>query len=406
MTEPGTILIVGASLAGAKAAEALRDEGYGGRVLLVGDEPERPYERPPLSKGYLGGSDERASVYVHPPGFYEERDIELRTGTTVTAIDPGARTAALGDGETVRWDRLLLATGAEPRRLPLPGADLDGVLLLRTLADSDRLREVIAAGGRLVVVGAGWIGCEAAAAARSGGMEVTLLEQAQVPLERVLGPEVGGIYLDLHREHGVEYVAGARLEAIEGDGRAERVRLADGRSIDCAAVVLGVGVAPRTALAEAAGLAVENGVLVDATLESSAPGVFAAGDVANADHPFYGRRVRVEHWANALNQGLCAARNMLGRGERYERLPYFYSDQYDAGMEYSGLAEGDARVVMRGDRAARELVIFWLDPEDRPLAGMNLNVWDVNAAVQELIRSRRPLDPARLADPGVPLDRL
>jgi 3-phenylpropionate/trans-cinnamate dioxygenase ferredoxin reductase subunit len=405
MAERRTFVIVGASLAGAKAAEALREEGFDGRVVLVGAESHRPYERPPLSKGYLQGEAERDSVYVHPEGFYAEQEIELLRGREVTAIDAGARTATLSDGESLRWDRLLLATGAAPRTLPIPGADLEGVHVLRTLDDSDRLRDVIGAGGRLLVIGAGWIGSEVAASARSGGMEVTIVEQQSVPLQGVLGSEVGGMYAGVHRDHGVELLTGAGVDAIEGDGRAERVRLAGGRTVDCAAVVIGVGAAPRTELAEAAGLPVDNGVLVDATL-SAGGDVFAAGDVANAVHPFFGRRVRVEHWANALNQGPAAARSMLGRTQPYERLPYFFSDQYDVGMEYSGLADPDAPVVVRGDLASREAVVFWLGDDGAVLAGMNINVWDVNEQVQALIRSRAAVDPARLADPAVPLEEL
>ena len=320
MAERPTFLIVGASLTGAKAAETLREEGFDGRVILVGAEPHRPYERPPLSKDYLQDGAERDSVYVHPEGFYAEQEVELLRGREVTAVDRERHTATLSDGETLGWDRLLLATGSEPRRLPIPGADLDGVHVLRTLDDCDRLRDVIAAGGRLFVIGAGWIGAEAAASARTRGMEVTMVEQQSVPLQTVLGAEVGRMYADVHRDHGVELLTGTGGEAIEGDGRAERVRLAGGRTVECAAVLVGVGAAPRTALAEAAGLAVDNGVLVDATLRAGGD-VFAAGDIANAEHPFYGRRVRVEHWANALNQGPAAARAMLGRTEPFERLP-------------------------------------------------------------------------------------
>jgi 3-phenylpropionate/trans-cinnamate dioxygenase ferredoxin reductase subunit len=264
---------------------------------------------------------------------------------------------------------------------------------------------VLRASGRLVVVGAGWIGSEAAASARQLGMEVTLLERLAVPLETVLGPTIGALYADLHRGRGVELLTGVELEALEGAGRVERVRLADGRTIDCAAVLVGVGVVPRTALAEAAGLAVDNGVLVDATLRTSAPQVYAAGDVANAVHPFYGRRVRVEHWANALNQGPAAARNMLGCEEPYDRIPYFFSDQYDVGMEYTGLATGSDQVVLRGDLASRELIAFWI-ADGRVAAGMNVNVWDVTEPIQALIRSRAPVDPARLQDPEVPLEVL
>ena len=274
-------------------------------------------------------------------------------------------------------------------------------MTLRSLPDCDRLREAIASDGPLVVVGAGWIGCEVAASARQMGSEVTLIERESLPLMAVLGAEVGALYADIHREHGVQLLTDAAVEAFEGAGRVERVRLAGGRTIDCGAVVVGVGVAPRTGLAATAGLAIGDGVLVNAHLRTSAPDVFAAGDMASAEHPFYGRRVRVEHWANALNQGPCAARNMLGAGEPYERLPYFFSDQYEVGMEYTGLVDVDSRVVMRGDPSSRELIVFWLDGQSRVLAGMNINVWDVTDTVQALIRAGRPVDEARLTDPGV-----
>jgi 3-phenylpropionate/trans-cinnamate dioxygenase ferredoxin reductase subunit len=406
MPAPKEIVIVGAALAGAKAAETLREEGYDGRLVLVGNEDERPYERPPLSKDYLRGEAEREKAYVHPAGYYAEQGIEFLMGTQVTAIDPRDRSVTLSSGERLGWDRLLLTVGAEPRRLSIPGSDLPRVLYLRTLWDSDRLRDVIGEGGRLAVIGAGWIGSEVAASARQKGMEVTVVERLEVPLGTVVGAEVGRIYADLHRDHGVDLITGATVEAIEGAYDVQGVRLAGGRTIECTAVLVGVGVVPRTALAVAAGLAVDNGILVDGTLRASAPDVFAAGDVANAEHPFYGRRVRVEHWANALNQGPAAARSMLGSTEPYARLPYFFSDQYDVGMEYSGLADPDVPVVFRGDPATREVIAFWLDDANRVLAGMNINVWDVNEAVQALIRSRTPVDPARLADPDVPLERL
>ena len=270
MTTPRSIVIVGGGLAGAKAAEALRNEGYEGRVVLVGQEPRRPYERPPLSKDYLRGEAELESAYVHAQGFYDDQSIELRTGVEVTAIDRGAKEVVLDGGERIGWDCILIATGAEPRRLALPGADLDGVMYLRSVEDSDRLKEAIAKGGRLVVVGAGWIGSEAAASARQGGMEVTVLERLGVPLENVLGPTLGAVYADIHRDHGVELLAGVELESLEGGARVERVRLGDGRTIDCDAVLVGVGVAPRTGLAEAAGLEVDNGILVDGMLRARA----------------------------------------------------------------------------------------------------------------------------------------
>ena len=399
-----TFVIVGASLAGAKAAETLRDEGFDGRVVLLGSESERPYERPPLSKDYLRGeADDKP--YVHPADFYAEHEIELRTDTEVERIDPGAAEVSLAGGETLAFDKLLLATGAEPRRLALPGAELDGVLHLRSLADSEAISERIAAGATLVTIGGGWIGAEVAASARQKGCEVTILDMAQLPLERVLGPELGAIYRDVHSDHGVSFVGGVTIEAIEGTDRVTGVRLAGDRRIDADAVLVGVGVEPRVELAKAAGLEVDNGVLVDEHLQTSAPGVFAAGDVANALHPLYGDRIRVEHWANALEQGPAAARNMLGRDAPYDRVPYFFSDQYDVGMEYAGHATDWDEVVFRGDTAGREFIAFWLKG-DAVVAGMNVNIWDVNEHLQALARARRPVDRGRLADPDVPLEEL
>jgi 3-phenylpropionate/trans-cinnamate dioxygenase ferredoxin reductase component len=405
MSDDRTFVIVGASLTGAKAAEALREEGFEGRVVLLGAEPQRPYERPPLSKDYLRGESDVEKAYVHPESFYGEREIELRTGTIAEAVDTGARELTLAGGERLRYDRLLLATGAEPRRLDVPGADLDGVLYLRTLADSDALRARLDAGGRAVVVGAGWIGAEVAASARERGVDVTVIEPLAVPLERALGRELGAIYRDVHRDRGVELLLGTGVEAFEGDGRVTGVRTSEGRTIECDFAVVGVGVVPRVGLAQAAGLAVDDGIVVDANLRTSAPDVFAAGDVANAEHPFYGRRIRVEHWANALNQGPAAARCMLGKDAPYDLVPYFFSDQYDTGMEYSGYATSWDEVVFRGDPAGREFIAFWV-ADGRVVAGMNFNVWDVNDQIQALIRSRRPIDSDRLVDPGVPLEEL
>jgi 3-phenylpropionate/trans-cinnamate dioxygenase ferredoxin reductase component len=396
-----TFVIVGASLAGAKAAEMLREEGFDGRILLFGDEPERPYERPPLSKDYLRGEAE-SKPYVHDESFYADNAIELHTSTRVEGIDPRTREVMLASGGHVAFDRLLLTPGAEPRRLPLPGGELDGVLYLRTLADSEAIRARVEAGGRLVTIGAGWIGAEVAASARQKGCDVTLIEMAQLPLERVLGPELGAIYRDIHVEHGVDFIGGASVEAIEGEGRVEAVRLAGDRRIEADFVVVGVGIAPRVELAREAGLEVDNGIAVDQWLRTSAERVYAAGDAANAYHPFYESRVRVEHWANALNQGPAAARSMLGTGQPYERIPYFFSDQYEVGMEYSGYATDWDEVVFRGDPESREFIAFWLR-DRRVLAGMNVNVWDVTDQIQGLIRSRAVVDRARLSDPDTPL---
>jgi 3-phenylpropionate/trans-cinnamate dioxygenase ferredoxin reductase component len=405
MSSEQTHVIVGASLAGAKAAETLRGEGFDGRVVLVGAEAERPYERPPLSKDYLRGEAGREKVYVHGEGFYAEQDIELRLGRTAVSLDAANTQLKLDDGEELSYDRLLLTTGAQPRRLEVPGAELEGVFYLRSVQDSDALRERIDDGGAVVVVGAGWIGAEVAASARQRGLDVSVVEPASVPLERVLGTEVGAIYRDIHADHGVRLLLGTGIEAFEGDGSVARVRTSDGRLVDCDFVVVGVGVEPRTALAADAGLTISNGILVDERLRTSAPGVFAAGDVANAMHPFYGEPVRVEHWANALNQGPAAARNMLDQASAYDRLPYFFSDQYDVGMEYTGYARRWDRVVFRGDPATREFIAFWL-LGGRVVAGMNVGVWDVTDPIKRLIAERIAVDDRQLADPDVPLDTL
>ncbi|MFD5398359.1 NAD(P)/FAD-dependent oxidoreductase [Streptomyces sp. NPDC127097] len=401
-------LIAGAGLAGAKAAETLRKEGFDGPLVLLGDERERPYERPPLSKGYLLGSAERESAFVHPPEWYAEHQVELRLGQAVTALDPAGHEVTLADGSRLGYAKLLLATGSTPRLLRVPGADLDGVHYLRRLADSDRLKEVFGAASRVVVIGAGWIGLETAAAARAAGVEVTVLEAAALPLLRVLGPEAARIFATLHTDHGVELRCGTQVSEITGTGGAvDGVRLADGSLIGADAVIVGVGITPNSEPAAAAGLKVDNGVVVDERLCSSHPDIFAAGDVANAYHPVLGRQLRVEHWANALHQPQTAAKAMLGQDVRYDRLPYFFTDQYDLGMEYTGFAEPDGydQVVFRGDTDAREFIAFWLSG-GRVLAGMNVNVWDVTGPIKALVLSGKAVDPERLADPAVPLDSL
>jgi 3-phenylpropionate/trans-cinnamate dioxygenase ferredoxin reductase subunit len=400
-----TFIIVGASVAGAKAAEEPREQGFDGRVALVGADPEHPYERPPLTKGYLRGDAEREKGYVHQAGFYEQHDIELLTDTTVTAIDLGASRITLEDGRELGYDRLLLTTGAEPRRIPVPGADLDGVYYLRTLADCDVLRERLDTGGHVVVVGAGWIGSEFAASARQRGLEVTVIDPLALPNERIFGSEIGSFYRDVHVQHGVGLVLGDGLESIEGDQSVQRVRTSGGRVIDCDFAVVGIGVAPRVELALEAGLELDNGICVDEKLQTSAPNVFAAGDVANAWHPFFRHRIRVEHWANALNQGPAAARAMLGEAVSYDRIPYFFSDQFEVGMEYSGYAPQWDDVVFRGDRGSGEFIAFWLR-DGCVVAGMNVNVWDVNEHIQALIRSRQPIDATALTDPDNPLASL
>jgi 3-phenylpropionate/trans-cinnamate dioxygenase ferredoxin reductase subunit len=380
--------------------------------VLVGEEDERPYERPPLSKGYLLGKDERSGAYVHDAGWYAERDVDLRLGTTATAVDPQAHTVTLDSGDTQRYDKLLLATGSRVRRLDVPGGDLDGVRYLRTLPDSDALLALLRSGGRVVVVGAGWIGLETAAAARTHGAEVTVVELDSLPLRRVLGDEVAQVFADLHRAHGVDLRFGASVREFRGtDGRVTTVVLTDGTELPADAVVVGVGIRPATELAEAAGLRVDNGIVTDAGLVTSDPDIYACGDVASSDNPLVGKRVRVEHWANALNGGKAAAKAMLGQDVVYDRVPYFYSDQYDLGMEYGGYVEpgGYDQVVFRGDpTGSQEFIAFWVK-DGRVLAGMNVNVWDVQDQIQPLVRAGyagRAVDLERLADPAVPLGDL
>ncbi|MFD7228209.1 NAD(P)/FAD-dependent oxidoreductase [Streptomyces sp. NPDC059881] len=409
-----TFVIVGGGLAGAKAAETLRAEGFTGRVILIGDERDHPYERPPLSKGYLCGKEERDVVFVHEPAWYAQNDIELHLGQPVTSIDREGGSVRLGDGAVIHYDKLLLATGSEPRRLDIPGTDLAGVHHLRRLAHADRMRQVLATLGRdnghLVIAGAGWIGLEVAAAARGYGAEVTVIEPEPTPLHQAIGPELGQFFADLHRDRGVRFRFGTRLTEIIGqDGMVLAARTDDGDEHPAHSVLAAIGAAPRTGLAEAAGLALVDrahggGVAVDASLRTSDPEIYAAGDIAAVHHPLLDIRLRVEHWANALNGGPAAARAMLGRDVSYDRVPYFFSDQYDLGMEYSGWAPPGSydQVVLRGDAGKREFIAFWLK-DRRVLAGMNVNVWDVTDDIQGLIRSGTPVDTDALADPATAL---
>jgi NADPH-dependent 2,4-dienoyl-CoA reductase/sulfur reductase-like enzyme len=418
MTEQ-TYVIIGASLAGAKAAETLRAEGFTGRVILVGEEAEPPYERPPLSKGYLLGSEPRDKAFVHERGWYAEHRIEWLAGTQAVAVDRAAHTVTLDPGGQVGYDKLLLATGSRVRALDVPGADLRGVQYLRTIEQADALVAGLESANHVVVVGAGWIGLETAAAARSHGCAVTVVERGELPLQRVLGDDVARIYRDLHAAHGVDFRFGAGVKQILGSGGSvSGVVLDDGWEMVADLVIAGIGITPAVELAEAARLTVDNGIVTDALFHTDDPDVFACGDVASMFNPLLGNRIRVEHWANALNGGPAAARAMLGGTEQYAPLPYFFSDQYDLGMEYTGwvLPGGYDRVVFRGDpavsgepdAAAPEFVAFWVR-DGAVLAGMNANVWDVTETIADLVRAGlagRTVDLDRLADPDVPLTDL
>ncbi|MBQ0925044.1 FAD-dependent oxidoreductase [Saccharopolyspora endophytica] len=406
MGDSESFVIVGAGMAGAKGAEALRDQGFDGRITLLGDEAHRPYERPPLSKEYLMGGAEFDAAYVHPETWYADNRVDLRLNTSARRIDRSLRQVELADGTRLEFDKLMLATGAQPRSIPVPGHDAEGVLHLRRVGDSDRIKDVLAGIEDLVVVGAGWIGLEVAAAARQAGVGVTVVETAELPLLQVLGREVAEVFAAMHREQGVSFRFTTAIdEILAPSGKVTGVRLTDGLEIDAQAVLIAVGADPDVELAAEAKLRVSNGVLVDATLRTGDPNIVAAGDVANAFHPLLGKQIRVEHWNNALNQPAVAASSMLGGDTSYSELPYFFTDQYDLGMEYLGFVEPGEydEVLFRGDVEAREFIAFWLS-EGRVLAGMNVNIWDVTEQIKTLITSGTTIDRQALGDPGVPLN--
>ena len=408
MTGTPTFVIVGGGLAAAKAAEALRANDFDGHIVLIAEEDHLPYERPPLSKEFLAGKKSLGDFTVHDSAWYSESGIDLRLGTVAAAIDRSRRVVALSDGNEVHFDKLLLATGSRSRRPPIPGSDAHGVHYLRTFDDAVGLDSALRKGSSVAIVGAGWIGLEVAASARGRGVDVTAVETARLPLLAALGPEAAQVFADLHTQHGVNLLLDSNVAAIStASGAATGLQLGDGSTVDADAVLVAVGAAPNIALAEAAGLDMgDGGVLVDATLRSSDPEVFAVGDIAAAEHPFFKTRIRTEHWANALKQPAVAAANMLGNHTEYAELPYFFTDQYDLGMEYVGHAPAYQQVVFRGDVAGREFIAFWLDNADRVLAGMNVNVWDVVDDVKALITSRTVVAPQQLADPQRPLGEL
>ncbi len=399
-----TVLVIGGGLAGARTAEALRGLGHDGRLVLIGDEDELPYERPPLSKEYLHGRAAFETAVVHNRGWYDDHRIDLRTGAHVRALDAAAHLATLDDGSTVRYDAAVLATGSSARRLQVPGGD--AALTLRTRGDSDHLRSVLSDAPRVVVVGSGWIGLEVAAAAVTAGCDVTVVERGALPVEHAVGPEIGGLFASLHRDHGVTFLVRRELAEIvtDGAGAVAAVQLSDGRTLEADVVVAGVGAEPRQSLAAGAGLTVTEGVVVDEHLRTSHPDVYAVGDVALAYHPFVGRHVRVEHWANADHQPAVAAASALGMDRRYDRLPYFFSDQFEMSFELTGFLEpgGYDDLVLRGDVPGLAFSAFWMQ-HGRVVAGMSSGVQGVMPHVDRLVRSRGLVDPDELRDLGTPL---
>ena len=403
---PSTIAIVGAGLCGATAAFTLRDEGFEGRIVLVGDEEELPYERPPLSKRYLSGEQPFEKALVRPAAMYEDLGIELVLGTPATGIDVRERAVELRDGRRVAADRILIATGGRNRRPPIPGLELEGVYGLRTRADADAIREEARGGERVVVIGLGFIGAEVAATLRSLGLEVTAIEAFAAPLERVLGRQVGDTIASLHREHGVEVVLGDAVARLEGErGRVRRVVTASGAVFPCDFVVVGLGIQPNVEIAEGAGIELGDGILVDERCRTSVEGVYAAGDVGCHWHPLLGERIRVEHWLNAIDQGAAAARAMLGRGEPYAPVHWFWSDQYDANLQYAGHHREWDELVVRGSLEERRFVAYYLSG-GVPLAAAALNMARDLRRSFGLLRARRPVDPAVLRDPEVDLREL
>jgi 3-phenylpropionate/trans-cinnamate dioxygenase ferredoxin reductase subunit len=402
MSDQNAVVIVGASLAGAKVAENLRTEGFDGPIRLIGKEAHLPYERPPLSKEVLQGKADMTKPRVLDDAYYAANEIDLLLGIEAVALDLAEKTVELAGGRRVGFGTLVLATGSSVRHLSVPGSDLANIHYLRTLDDSIALRDALRPGCRLVVIGGSWIGTEVASSARIRGADVVMIDRNVHPLDHIFGPEMGAFFADLHHGHGVDLRPQSEVDRIEGDSQVQAVVLKDGTRIEADVVVAGIGVTPNVDLAADAELEVDNGVLVDDYLRTSHPSVYAIGDIANQMHPLLKQRVRVEHWSNALNQGIATGRNIAGNENVYQRVPFFFSDQYDMGMEYAGWPVSWERVVFRGDPAGGAFLAFFMDG-DHVVGGANVNLWDINPQIQTLIRTATQVKDEALADPDVDL---
>ena len=401
----GPIVIVGASLAGGVAANTLREQGYDGPIVLVGSEPVAPYERPPLSKEYLRGEQPFEKALVKSPDHWSTINVETRLGVTAERIDTEGRAVVLADGTTVPYEKLLITTGARTRKIPAPGADLDGVMDLRTVADADRIRAAIEGSGSAVVVGLGFIGAEVTASLKQSGLDVTAVEFAPVPLNRVLGEDIGRALAGLHADNGVHTIFQDSVASFEGSGRVEAVVTAEGKRLPCDVAVVGVGVQPNVEIAAGSPIEVDNGILVDEFCRTNVEGIYAAGDVANHQHPLFGRRMRVEHWQNAMRQGAAAAKSMLGTGEPYAEVHWFWSDQFDANLQYAGHHMAWDELVVRGSIPDRNFIAFYISGGLID-AAVALNRGKELRRAMALVKARKPIDSEKLRDEDVDLKSL
>lgn len=398
-------VVIGAGHAGAQAVASLRQEGYDGEIVLIGEEPQLPYHRPPLSKAYLSGEQPAERLLIRPEKFYHDKQIDVRTGTRVTAIDRAARTVTLDNDETLTWDTLVLALGSQVRKLPIPGTELGGVHYLRSIADVDGIRRDLDSARNLVIIGGGYIGLEVASVAVKAGLNVTVLEMEDRILQRVTTPSMSSFYTRVHTEAGVMLRCNAAASKLLGDDRVRAVECNDGSEIPADVVIIGVGILPVTQLAEAAGLDCDNGILVDSHCRTSDPDIYAIGDCTNHPNPLLGRRLRLESVPNATDQARVAAANICGKNKEYSAVPWFWSDQYDLKLQMVGFSNDADTEVLRGDEASGSFARFYLR-DGRVVAVDAVNSPREFMAAKQLVASGKEVDPDQLADPETALKDL